>query len=327
MEKVIFGGFSELPPLLSALSPYKVAVLTDSNVAPLWLEPLLEVTGAEPLIIPAGEEHKNVNTVVSLWEKLQKMGFTRKSLLIGLGGGVVTDIAGFVASTYMRGTLLGLVPTTLLAQVDAAIGGKTGVNFNGKNMIGTFYVPDFVLVSHETLSTLPPEELMNGMGEVVKYAILDRSVYKLLTRLHGTSPTEGLVRECINVKLRVVMEDLREGGRRRVLNLGHTAGHAIEKLSDYSLKHGFAVAIGLMVAANVGEELYGFDPGKVEELLRKFNLPTRLPFEPSDVLGEMKLDKKAWYGRIVFVVPVDIGDVSVEEVDEEVIRRALEAVR
>ncbi|WP_099211935.1 3-dehydroquinate synthase [Thermococcus henrietii] len=327
MEGVKFGTLSDLSSLVSELSPYRTVVLTNTTVERLWLGKL-EGIDAETIVIPDGEEHKNIETVKEIWARLQGLGFTRKSLLIGLGGGVITDIAGFVASTYMRGTMLGLVPTTLLAQVDAAIGGKTGVNFNGKNMIGTFYLPDFVLIAHETLSTLPREELLNGMAEVVKYGVLDGNVHSLLKRLDSVDDVNPeLVRACAGVKLRVVEEDLREGGKRRVLNLGHTTAHAIEKLSNYTIKHGFAVSIGLMVAAKVGETMYGFDPGKVGELLEKFGLPTRLPFEPDEVLREMRLDKKSWYGKLTFVVPVDIGEVTVEEVEEDVVRRALEAVR
>ena len=325
MEGLSFAPLSSLPALVEPLKPHKVAILTNTTVEKLWLDRVLEVIGGEPIVIGDGEEYKSIGTAIEVWKRLQEIGFTRKSLLIGLGGGVVTDIAGFVASTYMRGTLLGLIPTTLLAQVDAAIGGKTGVNFNGKNMIGTFYLPNFVLIAHETLSTLPPDEIKNGLGEVAKYAVLERRVWDLVSK--KPEVTEELVRECAIYKAKIVEEDLRESGKRRVLNLGHTAGHAIEKLSSYKIKHGLAVSIGLAVAAKIGEELYGFDSSKVEGMLSKLGLPARHDFDPDEVLREMRLDKKAWYGRIVYVVPVDIGDVVVEEVEEETIKRALEATR
>ncbi|MBP1912798.1 3-dehydroquinate synthase [Thermococcus stetteri] len=324
MEGLTFGPLSTLSSLVEELNPYRVAFLTNTTVERLWLEKASNwIEDPIKIVIPDGEEYKNVETVMAIWRRLQDEGFTRKSLLIGLGGGVLTDIAGFVASTYMRGTLLGLVPTTLLAQVDAAIGGKTGVNFNGKNMVGTFYLPNFVLIAHETLSTLPEEEVRNGLGEVAKYAILDRKIYALTKDFEGISET--LIRECALFKAEVVEKDPEEKGMRRILNLGHTAGHAIEKLSSYGIKHGLAVAMGLAVASKIGEELYGFDSGKVEELLQGMGLPTRHPFGAGDIIREMRLDKKAWYGRIVFVVPVEIGEVVVEEVDEGVIRRALEA--
>lgn len=325
MEGLSFAPLSSLPALVEPLKPHKVAILTNTTVEKLWLDRVLEVIGGEPIVIGDGEEYKSIGTAIEVWKRLQEIGFTRKSLLIGLGGGVVTDIAGFVASTYMRGTLLGLIPTTLLAQVDAAIGGKTGVNFNGKNMIGTFYLPNFVLIAHETLSTLPPEEIRNGLGEVAKYAVLERKVWNLVSK--KPEVTEELVRECALYKAKIVEEDLKESGKRRILNLGHTAGHAIEKLSSYRIKHGLAVSLGLAVAAKIGEELYGFDSGKVEEMLSKLNLPARHDFDPDSVLREMRLDKKAWYGRVVYVVPVNIGEVVVGEVSEVVIKRALEATR
>ncbi|ALV62714.1 3-dehydroquinate synthase [Thermococcus sp. 2319x1] len=324
MESLTFGPLSTLPSLVEELNPHKVAFLTNMTVERLWLKKAFSgIENPIKIVIPDGEEYKSLETTMAIWKRLQEEGFTRKSLLIGLGGGVVTDIAGFVASTYMRGTLLGLVPTTLLAQVDAAIGGKTGVNFNGKNMIGTFYLPNFVLIAHETLSTLPDEEIRNGLGEVAKYALLDKKIYALIRNFKGID--EAIIRECALFKAEVVEKDPEERGLRRILNLGHTTGHAIEKLSNYKIKHGLAVSMGLMVASKVGEELYGFDSGKTEELLEKLGLPTRHPFGADEILREMALDKKAWYGKIVFVAPVEIGDVVVEEVAEEVLKRALEA--
>ncbi|ACJ16622.1 3-dehydroquinate synthetase [Thermococcus onnurineus NA1] len=322
MEGLIFGSLEELPSVVEKLRPHRVVILTNTTLERLWLGKVMELVGGEAIVIPDGEEHKRLETAVNVWNMLVDMGFTRRSLLVGLGGGVVTDLAGFIASTYMRGTMLGLVPTTLLAQVDAAIGGKTGVNFRGKNMIGTFYLPDFVLIAHETLSTLPGEEVLNGLGEVAKYAVLKGKIYGMVRKFPGMTPE--LVRECALFKAKVVEEDFMEAGKRRILNLGHTTAHAIEKLSDYRIKHGLAVAMGLMVAAKVGEHLYGFDAGKVEELLNAFGLPTRHPFEAGEIVREMRLDKKAWRGRLVFVVPEDIGKVHVEEVGEEVVKRALE---
>ncbi|MFA4639396.1 3-dehydroquinate synthase [Pyrococcus kukulkanii] len=333
MEGIVFGKLNSLGALLEPLNPFKVAVLTNTTVRDIWLDEVLDsISGYDvhPIVIPDGEKYKDLETARYVWEKLIKIGFTRKSLLIGLGGGVITDIAGFVASTYMRGTLLGLIPTTLLAQVDAAIGGKTGINFHGKNMIGTFYLPNFVLIDIMTLSTLPMVEVLNGLAEVVKYAILDREVYEILTRISSPQEaikSEELIRKSVEVKVRVVEEDLRESGKRRILNLGHTVGHAIEKLSGYKIKHGFAVSVGLVVASKLGERLYGFDSGKVYDLLKKFSLPVNLPFEPSKVLEAMKLDKKAWYGKIVFIIPVKIGDVVIEEVPESLVLEVLREVR
>ncbi|AFK23197.1 3-dehydroquinate synthase [Pyrococcus sp. ST04] len=333
MEGIVFGKIEDIEGLIESLSPFKIAILTNSTVANLWLKEVLDALSDHspiPIIIPDGEKYKDLETARYIWDRLYEIGFTRKSLLIGLGGGVVTDIAGFVASTYMRGTYLGLIPTTLLAQVDAAIGGKTGINFHGKNMIGTFYLPNFVLIDIRTLTTLPLVEVLNGMAEVIKYAVLDKEVYNILKGISTPKEaieSEELIRKSVAVKVRVVEEDLKESGKRRILNLGHTVGHAIEKLSNYKIKHGFAVSVGLVAAAKIGEELYGFDSEKVIELIKKFGLPLHNPFPPEKVVEAMKMDKKAWYGKIIFIIPIDIGNVSIEEVPEDLILKVLGEMR
>ena len=319
------GSIKKLKSIVDELSPYKTVVITNTTLEKLWLDKILKQISAIPIVIPDGEEFKSLETAQQIWKELIEIGFTRKSLIIGLGGGVITDLAAFVASTFMRGTYLGLIPTTLLAQVDAAIGGKTGVNFEGKNIIGTFYPSNFVLIDPETLKTLPEVEILNGFGEVVKYGILDSRVYEKLKSFREIN--EELIRECVNVKLRIVKEDLRESGKRRILNLGHTVGHAIEKVSNYRVKHGFAVAIGLMASALIAEKINGFDSGKVEELLDRFGLPKRHNFEPKELLKAMKIDKKAWYGRLVFILPEDIGKVTIREVDEKIVLAVLEVMR
>ncbi|GAB6101757.1 3-dehydroquinate synthase [Thermococcus atlanticus] len=319
------GSIKKLKSIVDELSPYKTAVITNTTLEKLWLDKILDQINAVPIVIPDGEGFKSLETAQQIWRKLIEISFTRRSLIIGLGGGVITDLAAFAASTFMRGTYLGLIPTTLLAQVDAAIGGKTGVNFEGKNIIGTFYLPNFVLIDPETLKTLPEVEIVNGFGEVVKYGILDSGVYEKLKSFRKID--EGLIRECVNVKLRIVEEDLRESGKRRILNLGHTAGHAIEKVSDYRIKHGFAVSIGLMASALIAEKISGFDSGKVEELLDRFDLPKRHSFEPKELLKAMKIDKKAWYGRLVFILPEEIGRVTIREVDEKVVLAVLKAMK
>ncbi len=319
------GGIRKLKSIVDDISPYKTAVITNTTLKKLWLDKILDQISAIPIVIPDGEEFKNIETIQLIWKKLIEIGFTRKSLIIGLGGGVVTDLSAFASSTFMRGTYLGLIPTSLLAQVDAAIGGKTGINFEGKNIIGTFYMPDFVLIDPELLKTLPRIELLNGLGEVVKYGVLDSGLYRKLISFREVD--ESLIRECVDIKLRIVEEDLRENGRRRILNLGHTVGHAVEKVSGYKMKHGFAVAIGLMASALIAEKVSGFDSGKVEELLDKFGLPKSHNFEPEELLKSMKIDKKAWYGRLVFILPEDIGKVTIREVDEKTVLAVLKAMR
>ena len=327
MSSIVIGRIDLLEELILRISPFKVVLLTNEVLAKLWL-PNIPGNFDDVIVMPDGEKHKNVYSAIRIWNRLHKIGFTRKSLLIGLGGGVITDLAGFVASTYMRGTYLGFMPTTLLAMVDAAIGGKTGVNFNGKNLLGTFYLPDFVLIDLAFLRTLPKEELVNGFGEVVKYGVLDEEVYNMLEKLRSVDQIEPrLIKKCIDVKLRIVKEDLKERGKRMLLNLGHTLGHAIEKVSKYSVKHGLAVTIGLMGSALIGEKLYGFDAHKVERLLDRFGLPKIHSFNPQALLEAVKLDKKAWYGKPVFVIPIEIGKLVIARVDENLILEVLERLR
>lgn len=327
MERIIIGegSLKKLKKLVEEVSPYKTVVITNTTLKKLWLNEILDQIDAIPLVIPDGEEFKSLNTAEKIWKKLIEIGFTRKSLIIGLGGGVVTDLAAFVASTFMRGTYLGLIPTTLLAQVDAAIGGKTGINFEGKNIIGTFYLPNFVLIDPKILKTLPKIEILNGFGEIVKYGILDRNVFNKLNSLKN--PNEELIKECVNVKLRIVKEDLRERGKRRVLNLGHTVGHAIEKVSGYRIKHGFAVSIGLMASALIAEKINGFDSAIVERLLEKFELPKKHDLDSKKLLKAMKSDKKSWYGKLTFVLPKEIGKVSIENVSERTVLEVLEELK
>lgn len=173
-------------------------------------------------------------------------------------------------------------------------------------------------------------EILNGLAEVVKYGILDKEVYNAIKTMNSPREIverEDIIKKSVAVKLRIVEEDLKENGKRRVLNLGHTVGHAIEKISDYKIKHGFAVSMGLVVEAKIGEILYGFDSGKVVEILTKFGLPVKIPFDPYTTLQAMKIDKKAWYGKIVIVVPVEIGKANIEEVDEKIILQALEEAK
>jgi len=321
MELVIRrGSLKSIADMVNALRPHRVAVITDKRVATLHLEKLngLEYT---PLILPEGESTKSLTFASMLWEKLLDAGFTRKSVIIGLGGGVITDLAGFVASTFMRGVSLLLAPTTLLAQIDAAIGGKTGINFRGKNMVGTFYLPRYIVIDPDVLHTLPPEEWSNGYGELVKYAILSRDIHGAVMR--GSGVNEDIIERCVRYKLSIVNQDLKEHGIRRVLNLGHTFAHALEKYYGYKIKHGVAVAQGLRFSALLGEKLYGFDPAEVNALLMKFGLDGCIPFKPIELLRAMRNDKKFWYGKMTLVVPVEIGTVKVVDVEESLILRTL----
>jgi len=329
-------GIKKVQKWIEELRPFKIGIITNDNVAKFWLDKLLESLNGDvsTFIVGDGEKFKKLDTVVDIWRKMVKEEFTRKSLIVGLGGGVITDISGFIASTYMRGTLLMLIPTSLMAQVDAAIGGKTGINFFGKNIIGTFYPPNLTLIDPMTLYTLPREEFINGLAEVVKYGIirdeeffnfLENNSKKLISQ--NKEIIKEIVRRSVKIKSQIVEEDLYETNLRRILNFGHTLGHGIESVSNYRIKHGFAVSSGMVVNCIIAEELLDFkESERVINLLESLNLPTYHDLDPKDIVKAMKIDKKAWYGKLVFILPTKIGEVVVKEVPEEVVLNALKRV-
>lgn len=289
----------------------KVVVVTDSNVGGIYLERALasfEAAGfsAASITVPAGEESKNLGQAAALYSRLYELRTRRRDAICALGGGVIGDLSGFIASTYMRGVRLIQVPTTLLSQVDSSIGGKTGVNIaEAKNYVGTFFQPDMVCADPGVLATLPREQVVEGLAEVVKYALLSgdeffhaiESSYEEL--LHLTMAfVEPVVRRCIEYKLQVVSEDERDLGRRAVLNLGHSVGHGIEAAGGYRLySHGQAVALGLLAAVRLSEDFFSLPEEygtRLEGLLEELGLPTVLAgVDPEQVLQSMASDKKA----------------------------------
>ena len=331
--KVIVGRESlhRIKDELELVRPFKVVMVTTKNVAKLWLNKVLAILDQtiDVIILEDGESVKDLKVVEQLSTELLRRGFTRKSLLLALGGGALCDVVGFTASIYMRGTLLSLVPTTLLAQVDAAIGGKTGVNLEGKNIIGTFYPAHITIVDVEFLSSLPKKELVNGMAEVVKYGVaLDRQLFELIELLEESSLTnvellDKIIHKCIENKIKVVIEDPREEtGERMKLNFGHTIGHAIERLSK--LEHGQAISIGMIYECKIAELMTGFkETDKVEDVLEKLGLPTKLNIDPKAILKFIKADKKSWYGKPIFALPTKIGSIVIREVEEEIIMKVL----
>lgn len=289
----------------------KVIVITDSNVAGLYLDRVresLENSGfkSEAVVIEAGEESKSLDEARRLYSQLFKYGTRRSDSVCALGGGVVGDLAGFVASTYMRGIGLIQLPTTLLSQVDSSIGGKVGVNINeAKNYVGSFYQPDMVVVDPELLKTLAREQIVEGLAEVIKYALLSGEAFFGLLQTGyekfvepDLAALEPVIKDCIEYKINIVFEDEHDFGMRAVLNLGHTIGHGIEAAGRYEeYSHGQAVALGLIAAVWISEEVYALPSewsGKLEALLEKLGLPARLErVDPKAVLGVMKSDKKA----------------------------------
>ncbi|HWQ36997.1 MAG TPA: 3-dehydroquinate synthase [Burkholderiales bacterium] len=309
----------------------RAAVVTNSTVANLYLEQfadMLKTSGIEvvPIVVPDGEEHKNWQTLNHIFDVLLQHRCERDTTLIALGGGVVGDLAGFAAATYLRGVALIHAPTTLLAQVDSAVGGKTAINHPlGKNMIGAFHQPRLVLSDIATLSTLPDRELSAGLAEVIKYGLimdrefldwLDRNIEQLVAR-DSAALRYAVQRSCEN-KARIVAADEREGGQRALLNLGHTFGHAIETGLGYGRwLHGEAVAAGTMLAARLSQRmghLTETEVRRIESLLRRARLPVDAPaLGPSRYMDLMGHDKKVAKGRIRLVLLRSLGEAFVTD--------------
>jgi 3-dehydroquinate synthase len=322
----------------------KVAIVSNKTIFPLYKDRVLNSLNEngiipEVVLIPDGEEYKDFTWTYHIHGELLKGKFDRSSLLIALGGGVVGDITGFVASTYMRGIRYVQVPTTLLAQVDSSVGGKTGVNHPlGKNMIGTFYQPSLVLIDIDSLKTLPKEEFSAGMAEVIKYGVIaDRELFDYLEnqRENITSFGDGIIhvikRSC-EIKADVVSKDELETGLRAILNFGHTVGHAIETVTGYKrFLHGEAVAIGMCAAADVAVR-FGMldkkDAQRIKELVELYKLPFAIPsgISVQDIVKAMEIDKKVQGGRIRFILPESIGNVKIiDDVERKLIEAVLSA--
>ena len=305
-------------------------IVTDENVAKFHLEnteSVLRSSGCEPkaVIVPAGERHKNLETVSRLWKSFLENGLDRKSTVIALGGGVIGDLAGFAASTYMRGINWIGVPTTLLSMVDASLGGKTGFDLpEGKNLIGSFYPPKLVLADPQVLRTLPEAEFISGLAEVVKHGIIsDPELFELCAcGLDWVKANlEDVVKRAMAVKIKIIEEDPYEKGFRAALNLGHTVGHAVELVSKFELRHGEAVAIGMVTEANYAERIgiakTGLAHG-IADVLSKLGLPTSIPkgMPVEEIIRAMRVDKKKNASAIRFALPQEIGQVELVEVTD-----------
>lgn len=321
----------------------KALVVTNTTVARLYLEPLLESIGkagfeTATLILPDGEEYKTLTQVEKVYDTAVKERLERNSIMIALGGGVIGDLTGFAAASYLRGVRFVQMPTTLLAQVDSAVGGKVGVNHReGKNLIGAFYQPAVVITDLLTLKTLEEREFRAGLAEVIKHAlIMDTGLYHLLSgrvrEVENRDPVllEEIVFQACAVKVRVVEEDERENGLRVILNYGHTIGHALEAESGYGVfRHGEAVAVGMAGAALISLALGFCSAGTQEdtvEILRRYNLPVTIPREytAEALYRRMYLDKKVYRKRLRFVLPRRTGEVFItEDVPEAVVIEAL----
>jgi 3-dehydroquinate synthase len=313
--------------------PASSIVITDETVAELHDERLKDY---RVISFPAGEQHKTLDTIAMLTDRLIEAGAHRATMILGIGGGVVTDVAGYLAASYMRGVPVAYVPTTLLGQVDAAIGGKNGVNTGlHKNMLGTFRQPVFVLFDTEFLTTLPDEQWSTGFAEIIKYGHIADA--RILTTLQNTDVTwfrkhpeklAELIAGCVDVKNKIVHADEEEGGLRRVLNFGHTAGHAFETL--HHLPHGHAVGLGMRVAVRLSEEHAGLVPdtgANLLQLLQGYGLPVHLPHDTEAVMQLLCTDKKRNDQGIEYVLIEKPGVAVTKVLQPDQIRGALDIVQ
>lgn len=301
----------------------KIAVITDSNVAPLYGERLrksLEMAGFSVTVweFPAGEESKNLAVLGRLYEGLAAAGLTRSDAIVALGGGVTGDMAGLAAATYLRGIAFIQIPTSLLAAVDSSVGGKVAVDLpQGKNLVGAFYQPKLVLIDPELLYTLPLRFLHDGLAEVIKYGcIRDTGLFTRLEQLPGDAAllaqAEEIIAACCTIKARIVAQDEFDTGERMLLNFGHTLGHAVEKAFHYdTYSHGEAVGLGMVLLTSQAEKLGLTDPGtaaKIAALLQKFSLPVEITLPREEFIKTIALDKKKRGSQLTLVLIKDIGE-------------------
>jgi shikimate kinase / 3-dehydroquinate synthase len=291
----------------------KILLITDTNMAHIYQA---KIKSYNTIVVEGKEQNKNQETVDGIIEKMLALSVDKSWMLIGLGGGVITDMVGYISAIYKRGLKLGLVPTSILAMCDAAIGGKNGVNVgNYKNMVGTLKQPEFILFDFEFLKSLPKEEFINGFAEIIKHAcIKDKAMFEELSQnniayyLQNENALKALITRNINIKNEVVLNDEFETADRYLLNFGHTFGHAIE--NTYNIMHGYAISIGMVIAAKLSEQVMGFSKNETQQiiaLLEKYNLPTQADIDLRKTLEILKQDKKADGADINFVFLQEIG--------------------
>ncbi len=306
----------------------KIVVISDTRVAPLYLEAAQKSLEAEgrlvfPFIFEAGEASKTAKTVIEMVEFCAEKGLTRKDLIVALGGGVTGDMAGFAAAVYLRGIDFVQIPTSLLAQVDSSVGGKTAVDLpQGKNLCGAFHQPRLVLIDPDTLDTLPQRYFNDGMGEVIKYGCIKSEA--LFERLENENPhdfIEDMIFECVDIKRVIVENDEKEQGERMLLNFGHTAGHAIEKLCNFEgVSHGEAVGIGMVMITRAGENngiTAAGSADRIYNLLKKYDMPTEDSHTLTEIIAAMGADKKRTGRGINFTMIKKIGEGFIYPVRNE----------
>ncbi len=310
-------------PLTKAI---RAVIISDTNVSPIYSERVktsLEKSGFETsvFVFQAGESSKRLSTIENMYTHLFERNVTRTDIIIALGGGVTGDMAGFAAATYLRGIDFVQIPTSLLAQVDSSVGGKTAVDLpTGKNLVGAFWQPILVLIDPDTLNTLPEKFFKDGLGEVVKYGcIKSKSLFERLENENAKDFIDDIIFECVSIKRDVVEHDERDTGERAILNFGHTLGHALEKLNNYTnLTHGEAVSAGSAIITRISENHGLTEIGtaqRIENLLKKYDLPVTSNFPLSDIVNATRGDKKSTGKSIKFVFLDKIGNCFVKKID------------
>lgn len=330
--------FQKLKSIISFNKYSAVLVITDENVSHHWADRIRAVIGEEALYftIPTGEKNKTLVTVEKIWSALSKKNFDRKSLVINIGGGMVCDVGAFAASTYMRGISFVQIPTTLLAQADAAIGGKTGFNFNGlKNTIGTFSAPLAVISDTSFLSTLPQREFRSGFAEIIKHALISgHNLFEYLLNTNfsaiavGTQAFVSILKQSTNIKREIVQRDPFEKNDRKKLNFGHTVGHAIEMACENQFLHGEAIAIGMIAEARMSFLSGYLTENKfrdIENLISKAKLPNKVSVNfKNAILNKIQFDKKNSHHQVKWVFLEDIGNVKADVIlSDEIVDESL----
>ena len=315
------GMFSHIAKRVAEkFKPTRIHIVSDSNVAPLYLDKLcaefpLNITTT---VIPAGEEYKTLETVSGIYADLNAAQLTRSDLVIALGGGVVGDITGFAAATYLRGVHVCQIPTTLLSQVDSSVGGKCGVDLpQGKNLVGAFYQPELVVIDTDILTSLPQHIFNDGMAEVIKYGCISNpTILEMIAAEDFRNNMEQIVYECVRIKRDVVQQDEHDTGLRMILNFGHTIGHAAEKVGNFTaLSHGQAVAIGMVAAAQLCAASGGHDyTQQIADICKAHGLPTELPYPAEDIYQALTRDKKRTADSINFITVDPIGKANINPV-------------
>ena len=317
-EVISRRGASDLAPEIWGLSSRKTLIVTDSGVPRRYSEKIAEKCGANILTLPQGEATKSEHSLSVIWEKCCEYGLTRSDCIVAVGGGVVGDLAGFAAATYMRGIDFFNIPTTVLSQVDSSVGGKTAIDFGGyKNIVGAFHQPKGVILDEELLRTLPGRHVSNGLAEAVKMAAtFDEELFSFIEENDPAENLGKVIREAVKIKIKVVEEDEREAGLRRVLNFGHTAAHAIESAHGFEdVLHGEAVAMGMIPMAD------GEARGRIKGVLEKLSLPAKIPVAAEKLTEAVYHDKKMYGGKLICIVCPKIGRYELAELSPEEFER------